>query len=579
LEAVLRHEREHVRRRDPLVQWLAALNRCIFWFHPLAWWLERRLALLAEEACDLAVVASGHDPHEYSEYLLNQARAIQRAGARIAIPGSAMGRGSMAQRIGRLLEPRQAPEISRRKAVMAGAMCTAAVFAFTACQLSRAERAAPGQPTMNELMHRRADTNQQKQEKYRAMTERARGLTPAEEQGLLAHLKETPQDMDSYWTLARHYEYKSDLGALNALRLWYIEHQPGGGIQPGNIDPRFDRAGYERGKALWLAHVKRAGAGKEIYWRAADFLEGGDRPLAESVLQTGRKTYPDDSHWAGAFGRHYAQALLGSGEPVTEFNVFRVRDAQEAQSSYARTVRAQLAESTDADLLAQTAQYLLAWNSHFARPDNGGAGEMVQLAQTYVNRALALQPDSHVAKAVKQRVAEFEQLFRAEELSRRPPSSLAAISDSDRILLTLRQMEREWMQKPDNSATKARELLELIGRNPNDPLYGDALFESHIILGKLELRHGDKKAAARDLLAAAETPGSEKIRRGEFEMNLPRSLVDWGDRRAVAEFFERMAPKTARSKEFQEWAAEIRKGINPDLLPTFSFPSCSQGPC
>jgi beta-lactamase regulating signal transducer with metallopeptidase domain len=35
----------------------------IFWFHPLAWWLERKLAALSEEAADhraLAVVATGN---------------------------------------------------------------------------------------------------------------------------------------------------------------------------------------------------------------------------------------------------------------------------------------------------------------------------------------------------------------------------------------------------------------------------------------------------------------------------------------------------------------------------------------
>src|SRR5260370_22826185 len=74
LDAVMTHEREHAHLRDPLVQWLALLNRAIFWFHPLAWWLERRLSWLAEEACDEAVLASGHDPHDYSGYLLEMAR-------------------------------------------------------------------------------------------------------------------------------------------------------------------------------------------------------------------------------------------------------------------------------------------------------------------------------------------------------------------------------------------------------------------------------------------------------------------------------------------------------------------------
>jgi beta-lactamase regulating signal transducer with metallopeptidase domain len=43
LAAVLAHEEEHVRRRDPLVATLALFNRAIFWFHPLAWWLRARL--------------------------------------------------------------------------------------------------------------------------------------------------------------------------------------------------------------------------------------------------------------------------------------------------------------------------------------------------------------------------------------------------------------------------------------------------------------------------------------------------------------------------------------------------------
>jgi len=47
LDAVLAHEGAHVRRRDGLVAALAGINRCIFWFHPLAWWLERRLRFLA----------------------------------------------------------------------------------------------------------------------------------------------------------------------------------------------------------------------------------------------------------------------------------------------------------------------------------------------------------------------------------------------------------------------------------------------------------------------------------------------------------------------------------------------------
>src|SRR4029077_20693419 len=110
-----RTARDNAQRRDPLFRWLAALNRCIFWFHPLAWWLERKLAMLAEEACDAAAVASGHDPRDYSGYLLNQARAIHQAGTRVAMQGAAMGYGSLEKRIRLLLEARPIPELSRRR--------------------------------------------------------------------------------------------------------------------------------------------------------------------------------------------------------------------------------------------------------------------------------------------------------------------------------------------------------------------------------------------------------------------------------------------------------------------------------
>ena len=38
----------HVDRGDYFVNMLAEWNRCLYWFHPLATWLIRRLANLAE---------------------------------------------------------------------------------------------------------------------------------------------------------------------------------------------------------------------------------------------------------------------------------------------------------------------------------------------------------------------------------------------------------------------------------------------------------------------------------------------------------------------------------------------------
>ncbi len=83
LDAVLAHEGAHVRRRDGLVAALAGINRCIFWFHPLAWMLERRLRLLAELACDESCVAALGNRERYARLLLDMARVVDQSQGRL----------------------------------------------------------------------------------------------------------------------------------------------------------------------------------------------------------------------------------------------------------------------------------------------------------------------------------------------------------------------------------------------------------------------------------------------------------------------------------------------------------------
>ena len=132
LQVVLAHEREHARRRDPLIQWFALANRAVFWFHPLAWWLERKLAALAEDACDSAVLRRGHDPVDYAECLLAMARSVTSAGGRLNLVGAAMPGGSLPARLRRILEATPDVPLSRRRLgllvtvlVMSSALVTA----------------------------------------------------------------------------------------------------------------------------------------------------------------------------------------------------------------------------------------------------------------------------------------------------------------------------------------------------------------------------------------------------------------------------------------------------------------------
>ena len=70
LDAVLAHERAHIRRHDNLTARLHDLVEIIFWFHPAVWWIGRRMLVEREQACDEAVLAQGHDPAQYAEGIL-----------------------------------------------------------------------------------------------------------------------------------------------------------------------------------------------------------------------------------------------------------------------------------------------------------------------------------------------------------------------------------------------------------------------------------------------------------------------------------------------------------------------------
>src|SRR5262249_9229223 len=127
------------RRRDPLVQWIALLNRAVFWFHPLAWWLDRELSLLAEEACDAAVISKGHEPREYAGYLLDLARSA--TGLRIL--GMAAPGVSLRQRLIEILTNLPPYPVSKTRSAFSAVACIIAGSLFTFGSLVHAQLTAP----------------------------------------------------------------------------------------------------------------------------------------------------------------------------------------------------------------------------------------------------------------------------------------------------------------------------------------------------------------------------------------------------------------------------------------------------
>jgi hypothetical protein len=85
----------------------------------------------------------------------------------------------------------------------------------------------------------------------------------------------------------------------------------------------------------------------------------------------------------------------------------------------------------------------------------------------------------------------------------------------------------------------ARQLLELAPSFKKDPNYGDAFHDAHMVLGRLALHRNDKGAAAKELLEAANTPGSEGMASLGPNMSLANDLLHRGERDAVLAYLEK----------------------------------------
>ncbi|MGD0568740.1 MAG: M56 family metallopeptidase [Candidatus Sulfotelmatobacter sp.] len=70
LNVILLHEFAHLRRWDDWTNLLQRMVRAVLLFHPAVWWIERRLTLEREMACDDVVLATTANPRGYAKCLI-----------------------------------------------------------------------------------------------------------------------------------------------------------------------------------------------------------------------------------------------------------------------------------------------------------------------------------------------------------------------------------------------------------------------------------------------------------------------------------------------------------------------------
>ena len=139
LTAVLAHELSHVQRHDPLLRFLSSLNKCLYWFHPMAWWLDRHLSDLAEELSDDSALAAIPDRRNYAHVLLEFAAIASKGAGRIHWAGMAIAnRGGLGARIERILSHPEAAAARLARHTLAVFLVAALLTTFSTAAIELA---------------------------------------------------------------------------------------------------------------------------------------------------------------------------------------------------------------------------------------------------------------------------------------------------------------------------------------------------------------------------------------------------------------------------------------------------------
>jgi TonB family protein len=260
LHAVLAHETAHAARRDPGVAALAALNRAVFWFHPLAWWLERRLAELAEHVADDAARAESDSPAGYARVVLEMATHMDKQQGRLIWNGAAMAGPLVARRVRRVLEAPLTRRLGRTARTGLAAAAFALLWMVTAVDFRAAAATEPA--TFGYRMPSGLNT---------------KPLDAAEQSRLEAALAGDPEDEAVRARLLMHYMTTNQTEKRMELAGWLVEHHPESALHASIVTgPPFDGDPALRKKY-------------EGQWRTAASLHSGDAEVLGNAARAIRE--------------------------------------------------------------------------------------------------------------------------------------------------------------------------------------------------------------------------------------------------------------------------------------------------
>jgi TonB family protein len=378
LKAVMAHELMHARRRDPIIGLIAAVNKCLFWFHPVAWWLESRLPVLAEHAADDAALAVSFDTQAYARLLLDTAARMDAGGRRLIWHSAAMSGPVVAQRIRRVLDVRT---VDRLKPLGGIGWATLVSVGVTLIWISTAidvPRLVAGQanspsdvkagvwppwlptPEQAAALEEELAANPE-DETVRKKLLVYYGFTAMCAQGIRGGLPAPPECRDpQVQTPSRRI----------ALILWLVDHHPESDLNKmAMIFPQLDGPNvYEDFRNRWLTQVNFHPNDARVLVNAAGALAGPQEKI--DLLQRARKL--DPAVGTEPLARLYSAILLSGNEP-----------------GLAAQVRNELQSSNDVALIGSVGQHVVEGG-----PSQLSTSDRYAIANELVTHAQTLEPQN-----------------------------------------------------------------------------------------------------------------------------------------------------------------------------------------
>lgn len=340
LRAVLAHEMAHVKRGDWLIAMLGAVNRALFWFHPLAWWLERHLAKLAEESCDAAGIAGTGDARRYAGVVLEFAATMAAAGSRLSWAATAMARSSrVGGRIEKILEGSMNWQKRTSKAVWVSLLVLALPAMYAAAAL-QPERPAPVLPRTFPAQDSTTIVP-------------GGDLTAAEAAALEVRVARDGGDVEARQLLTGYYFRHASANQYAEQLLWLVENAPASEahdayhMAPGRTSALLlDKDTVERLGEMWRSQAAAHPEDPAVLTHAGRFFRESNPDAYLDLCLRARAAGPATTWGIADLVRMYWVAVTGpDGKP----------SMQEEQRAWKQRVRAAVEGSSDADLLGLAA--------------------------------------------------------------------------------------------------------------------------------------------------------------------------------------------------------------------------------